>query len=71
MNALLTNQNQRIQSNMIYNMLGCPQCSNPLIDSLSQYEVNKDIKTVKCSNRHCDFTGHRKGLSILRKLYNK
>ena len=51
-----------------YNCLGCPQCSNPLHDSLFVYERNAEIKTVACSNKHCDYTGKRKGWELLNKL---
>ena len=48
-----------------YNCLGCPQCSNPLHDSLFVFELKSNIKTVKCDN--CDFIGYRKGWELLSK----
>jgi len=48
-----------------YNCLGCPQCSNPLHDSLFVHELKSDVKTVKCDN--CDFLGYRKGWELLTK----
>jgi hypothetical protein len=46
-----------------YNMIGCPQCSVPLIDHLPQYESNQKIKTVKCTC--CDYMGMREGFILL------
>ena len=52
-------------TNLHYNCLGCPNCSNPLHDSLFVFERNKEIKTVACSNTHCDYIGARKGFKLL------
>lgn len=46
-----------------YNMIGCPHCSNPLIDYLPQYEFKQEVKTVKCTC--CDYLGMRKGFMLL------
>lgn len=46
-----------------YNMIGCPQCSVPLIDHLPQYEANQQHKTVKCTC--CDYMGIRIGFIVL------
>jgi hypothetical protein len=47
-----------------YNMLGCPQCCNPLVDHLHQFEKDSQIKTVKCSNFTCDYIGSRIGFEL-------
>jgi hypothetical protein len=72
--VVLNNRKEKItmQNKLHYNCLGCPQCSNPLHDSLFAYERTSDIKTVACSNSSCDFTGKRKGWELLNKIeFNK
>lgn len=46
-----------------YNMLSCPDCANLLIDSLAEFERNKEVKTVSCTC--CSFIGARKGFILL------
>lgn len=46
------------------NCLICPQCSNLLVDQFPEYEKDKEIKSVKCSNI-CDFIGKRQGFKLL------
>ena len=46
-----------------YNMLSCPDCSNLLIDSLAEFERNKEVKSVACTC--CSFLGARKSFILL------
>lgn len=49
-----------------YNGLSCPYCCNRLYDSLFDLELNKENKTVKCSNNHCDYLAIRVGFVLHR-----
>lgn len=46
-----------------FNLIGCPNCANPLIDSLNEFETELIVKSVKCTV--CDYIGKRNGFVLL------